>query len=147
MLAGETAAVGRQTAFIEYDYSALRVRLALGQQIDRANFTVAITDRWKLIHFPDFAPILFDLDNDPLELTDLGTSPAHAAIRTDLTHALLDWSLRLRRVTESAASIDRRTDTQVQRGIWLGLRNATEHAEALAAERVNTSARLGRPVA
>jgi hypothetical protein len=37
-------------------------------------------------------------------------------------------------VTESEATIERRTDTQVTRGIKLGIRNAEELAVALAEE-------------
>jgi hypothetical protein len=47
---------------------------------------------------------------------------------------LRDWALRPRRVTESAALIERRTDTQVTRGIKLGIRNAQSLAVALAEE-------------
>ena len=37
--------------------------------------------RFKYIHYPGFAPELFDLEADPDELHDLGTSTGHAAIR------------------------------------------------------------------
>ena len=37
--------------------------------------------RWKYVHYPGFAPQLFDLANDRLEERDLGCSPDHAEIR------------------------------------------------------------------
>ncbi|WP_444451971.1 hypothetical protein ACTTAI_13000 [Rhodobacter capsulatus] len=53
---------------------------------------VMITDgRFKLITAPGFRPILFDLDADPGELTDLGADPAQAETVARLTAALLDW--------------------------------------------------------
>jgi choline-sulfatase len=42
------------------------------------------TLRWKYIHHVAFPPQLFDLENDPEELHDLGTDPAHAATRAAL---------------------------------------------------------------
>lgn len=49
--------------------------------------------RWKLHHYVDYAPELFDLDADPEELHDLAGEPAHAATLRDLQatlHAMLD---------------------------------------------------------
>ncbi len=37
--------------------------------------------KWKYIHYPGFAPQLFDLENDPGEMNDLGLTDAHASIR------------------------------------------------------------------
>jgi choline-sulfatase len=44
--------------------------------------------RWKYIHYVDFPPELFDLDNDPEELCDLAPDPAFATIIAEL-HANL----------------------------------------------------------
>lgn len=41
---------------------------------------------WKLVHHEGQTPMLFDLEKDPGELTDLGTSDAHATIRDALHH-------------------------------------------------------------
>lgn len=40
--------------------------------------------KWKYIHYVGMEPQLFDLDADPEELTDLGASPDHVAIRAEL---------------------------------------------------------------
>ena len=37
--------------------------------------------RFKYVHYPGFAPELFDREADPDELHDLGTSAAHAGVR------------------------------------------------------------------
>ncbi|MEO7243418.1 MAG: sulfatase-like hydrolase/transferase [Variovorax sp.] len=44
--------------------------------------------RWKYIHFPGYASQLFDLEADPLEANDLGTSPSHSAERDRCEQAL-----------------------------------------------------------
>ena len=40
--------------------------------------------RWKLIHYVDLAPQLFDLDADPEEQNDLGQSTDHEDVRSEL---------------------------------------------------------------
>jgi choline-sulfatase len=40
--------------------------------------------QWKYIHYVGHRPQLFDLEADPLEAHDLGTSPAHATVRAEL---------------------------------------------------------------
>lgn len=46
-------------------------------------------ERWKYVRYVDYPPQLFDLDADPEELVDLGTSPAHAEIRARLEARLV----------------------------------------------------------
>ena len=40
--------------------------------------------KWKLIHYVGYAPQLFDLESDPDELSDLGTSSHHEPVRAEL---------------------------------------------------------------
>ncbi len=44
--------------------------------------------RWKYVHYPGYAPQLFDLAADPLERNDLGSSPHHDAVRQTCEAAL-----------------------------------------------------------
>jgi choline-sulfatase len=37
--------------------------------------------RWKYNYYPGYDPELYDMENDPDELVDLGKSPGHAEIR------------------------------------------------------------------
>jgi choline-sulfatase len=68
--------------------------------------------RYKLIYSLDDPPLLFDLDEDPGELHDLGTDPAHAAVREELRARLLArWDpvlleRRLRRSQQERLLID-----------------------------------------
>ena len=52
--------------------------------------------RWKYIHYNLFRPQLFDLDNDPAELNDLGDDAAHQSVRDDMQGLLIDWRRRLK---------------------------------------------------
>jgi hypothetical protein len=48
--------------------------------------------RWKLNYYHGYDPQLFDLEADPAEQDDLGTSRAHATVRQGMLHRLLaDW--------------------------------------------------------
>ncbi|NLR41136.1 sulfatase-like hydrolase/transferase [Novosphingobium sp. ERW19] len=124
----------REYSFCEFDYATMRFRRELGQAIDQTGIVAVVGAQWKLIACPGFEPLLFDLVNDPHELTDRAGDPGCAEVRAELEAALRDWALRPRRVTESAASIERRTDTQVTRGIKLGIRNSEELDVALREE-------------
>ena len=44
--------------------------------------------RWKLVHYAGFRPSLFDLQDDPGELEDLGEKPKYADVIADLTAVL-----------------------------------------------------------
>lgn len=50
------------------------------------------TDRWKLIEYPLAERTqLFDLNNDPFELTDLSADQTHAEVRSKLANDLEQW--------------------------------------------------------
>ncbi|MAW88296.1 MAG: phosphonate monoester hydrolase [Phyllobacteriaceae bacterium] len=85
----------RDHVICEFDYSTtpLADRLNLGPAEARM-FMIADT-RWKMIHFEGgFRPMLFDLENDPDELVDLGASEAHRPIIDRLYAALFAWARR-----------------------------------------------------
>jgi arylsulfatase A-like enzyme len=89
---------------------------------------MVVTDRWKLMRFDDHPPMAFDLGNDPEELHDVGADPGAAAAVADLEDRLEDWNQRIRRPTEPLVTLQRRSDTQAERGILLGFCNETELA-------------------
>lgn len=55
------------------------------------------TTKWKLVYFEGFRPQLFDLENDPKELEDLGENLYCAEKIKMLEAALFEWS-RNRRI-------------------------------------------------
>jgi choline-sulfatase len=44
--------------------------------------------RWKYNHYIDYAPELFDLEDDPLEERNLAVDPAHSRVRADMERRL-----------------------------------------------------------
>ena len=87
----------RDAAFSETDYAFRRARAYLGVAPDAARAFMVRRERWKYIYYEGFRPQLFDLENDPRELDDLGASPAEAEVRADLHERLFAW-LRTRRL-------------------------------------------------
>jgi choline-sulfatase len=94
-VAGVTAAY-EGTSLIEIARGVRPDRPVLAQYhaagSDTAMFALR-DDRWKLVSYVGAPAQLFDLENDPLETTDLAALPAHAATLARLTaelHAILD---------------------------------------------------------
>ena len=52
-------------------------------------------DRWKLNLSPDDICELYDLNNDPLELTNLYNDPAHADRVAEMTGRMKEWQVRV----------------------------------------------------
>ena len=75
--------------------------------------------------------MLFDLENDPNELTDLGTSAEHEPIRQEMFEALSAWARRLsQRTTMSPADVIAERKRSPARGILLGALDETEMSDA-----------------
>ncbi len=112
----------RDAVVSECDYAFRAARRELGVSPDKARAFMLRTARWKYIVYEGFRPQLFDLENDPCELADLGADPRFASIRTDLDQRLFAWSRNRRcRITMSDQEVEKRTDTHRQRGILFGM--------------------------
>jgi arylsulfatase A-like enzyme len=112
----------RDAVFSECDYAFRGARNSLNLAPDQTRAYMIRTVSWKYVSFDGFAPQLFDLKNDPKELTDLGTAPDHDKIRQQLENRITHW-LRHRksRKTISFDDIDRRTDNAKDRGYLFGV--------------------------
>ncbi|MBR9764711.1 MAG: phosphonate monoester hydrolase, partial [Rhodobacteraceae bacterium] len=79
--------------------------------------------RWKLIHCEgDFPPILFDLQDDPDELIDLGRDPAHAEVIAQMYAKLHAWTRRVaQRTTRTEEQLVELRKTLRRRGVVLGV--------------------------
>ena len=77
---------GRETVFAEHCRDGL---------LPAEYMSMARTMDWKLVHFvgEEFGQ-LFDLANDPQEITNLWEDPAHAARKEELLRTLLTWRIR-----------------------------------------------------
>ena len=79
------------------------------------------TQRWKYIHTVGYRPVLFDLQEDPLELNDLGEDVGYFKIQRELNDQLLEWSLRhSQRITMSNSDLLSRRGRSEGLGIRIG---------------------------
>jgi arylsulfatase A-like enzyme len=127
-LRGRTPETWRQFAVSEYDYSMTPMAGKLGVAPRDARLFMVADERWKLMHAEGgFRPMLFDLEADPGELTDLGASAAHAAVIERMYDKLHAWSLRpSQRTTLSDEAILARRGKSRRKGITLGVYDGSE---------------------
>ena len=132
-LRGETPAGWRDVAISEYDYSATPRAVELGLEPRDARMMMVFDGRWKLIHFEGgFRPMLFDLESDPQELTDLGADPGREAEIRRLYDHLARWGRRMsQRVTVSDADIAAARGRSLRKGILPFLVDGSEVPEEL----------------
>ncbi len=122
LLRGEPMESWREAIFSEADYAWRPARISLGQAPDEARAYMTRTARWKYVHYHGLRPQLFDLDQDPKELHDLGASPAHAQVRAELKGVLFDWMTTLReRTTISNERVAQATGSAHERGYLFGV--------------------------
>jgi hypothetical protein len=99
-----------------------RVAVKLGLEPRDARLFMVADRRWKYVHAPGFRPMLFDLEADPQELTDLGADPAFEGERRRLAAELAEWGLRLsQRTTWSEADIKAARGRSQRKGILVGV--------------------------
>ena len=106
----------------ECDYAALEfAQKKLGRDQYNARLTMIFDGRHKFIHCLGFAPMLFDLQEDPMELVDLGRDPAYAVQRGYLSELMLDWTAGLKnRVAVADDTMASRIGDSARRGILIG---------------------------
>ena len=128
VLNGETDRV-RDFAVSEYDYSMRDVRKRLGVEVSDAKLTMLFDGRWKYIFAEGFHPMLFDLEADPEELSDLGEVPAYSGERDRLERLFFRWTRRTsQRTTISDARIAALDPSrgEAEAGILIGYRTEAE---------------------
>jgi arylsulfatase A-like enzyme len=106
----------RDHVFCEMDFgdpiSPTRYQLSLGLRWDRANLAILRERRFKYVHFNGgLPPLLFDMENDPFEMTNLADDPEYAAEVLRLARRMLDH--RMSHAAQSAPSM-KLTDEGVQ---------------------------------
>jgi arylsulfatase A-like enzyme len=120
--AASAPAEWRQYAISEYDYATRYARLDLGIDQNDARLIMACDRRWKYVHCEGFRPILFDLENDPQELDDLGADPAYAAVRARMHEGIFAWARQHHnRITKSPREIARMSGREppgILIGVW-----------------------------
>lgn len=123
ILQGTESDTGRDYVICEYDYSATPMANILDMGARDAVMFMLATKKWKLMHFEGgHRPILFDLENDPDELNDLGTSEEHADVIAQLYDCLFAWARRpSQRTTRSEAQLIEMRSKSRRRGVVLGV--------------------------
>ncbi|MDP5219323.1 sulfatase-like hydrolase/transferase [Ruegeria sp. 2205SS24-7] len=113
----------RSHVICEYDYSTSPITEQLGVETRDAVMFMIANEKWKLIHCEGgFRPLLFDLENDPRELVDLGESPGHEDVIEDLYEDLFAWARRpSQRTTRSLRQLEEMRTKSRGRGIVLGI--------------------------
>ncbi len=66
----------------------------LGFTMEQCSLDVIRDDRFKYVHFGAMEPILFDLEHDPDQFTNVASDPAYASVRADYAGRLLSWRMR-----------------------------------------------------
>jgi arylsulfatase A-like enzyme len=91
-----TAPNWRKEAHWEYDFrnaSFDGAEQALGLTLHQCNLTVIRDERFKYVHFANMTPLLFDLQRDPHEFTNLATASDYAEVALAYTQKLISWRL------------------------------------------------------
>lgn len=124
-----TGAHWREFAFSEYDYSTREARKTLGVDQKDARLVMVCDRRWKYVHAEGFRPMLFDLDNDPRELCDLGGQPEYEDVRRRMRNAIFSWSTQHHnRITVSPAQVELKSRGEPP-GIVIGVWDEQEYQE------------------
>ena len=112
----------RDYAVSEYDYSATPQAMKLNLEPRDARLFMIADKRWKFMHADGgFRPMLFDLENDPDELNDLGDSDEHVDILSLMYERLSQWARRpSQRTTTSDETIHNMRGDSRRKGILLG---------------------------
>ena len=125
ILRGEASDTGRDVVICEYDYSASPIAAKLNASPREAVMFMVANRKWKLVHCEGgHRPILFDLENDPSELVDLGASeaPEHVAAVEEMYDHIFRWTRRVsQRTTRSEAQLLEMRSKSGRRGVVLGV--------------------------
>jgi arylsulfatase A-like enzyme len=86
----------RSEAHFEFDFrdaSFDGAEQALGLTLHQCNFSVIRGSRYKYVHFANLPPLLFDLERDPNEYTNLATAGDYAKLTLQYAQKLISWRL------------------------------------------------------
>jgi len=123
----------RRYVISEHDYHWSDMARSLDQPQEEAHTTMIFDGRWKYIRCEGFDPILFDLETDPHELNDIGTSLAaeHRAARAELEAALLKWATRHHTRVTATPAVLARQKVAAESGILIGFWDEAEYLNAV----------------
>ncbi len=123
ILRGQADKTPRSVAVCEYDYSASPIAQKLNASVRDAVMFMVANEKWKLVHCEGgHRPILFDLENDPDELDDLGDSADHTDVIAQMYDHLFAWARRpSQRTTRSEEQLIGMRSRSGGTGIMIGI--------------------------
>ncbi len=124
-----TEGFSRSYAISQHDYHWSDMARLLDQPQEDAHTTMIFDGRWKYIRCEGFRPVLFDLETDPQELSDIGASEAeeHAKVRARMESALLDWGMRHHTRITATPAVLARQKVAAKSGILIGFWDEAEY--------------------
>lgn len=127
-----TDGFSRQYAISEHDYHWSEMARELGVSQEEAHTKMIHDGRWKYIRCEGFRPVLFDLQEDPKEICDLGGSDvaAHIAVRARMEAALLKWATRHHSRITATPQVLARQSKAAEHGILIGFWDEDEYHAA-----------------
>lgn len=128
-----TDGFSRNYVISEHDYHWSEMALTLKQPQENAHTKMIFDGRWKYIRCEGFDPVMFDLESDPDELVDIGTSQtaAHVDVRARLEAALLTWATRHHTRITSNPNVLARQNKAAETGILIGFWDESEYLETV----------------
>lgn len=121
----------RRYVISEHDYHWSDMARTLKQPQEDAHTTMIFDGRWKYIRCEGFRPVLFDLETDPQEVTDIGGSdlPEQVEVRARMEAALLEWATRHHTRITATQTVLARQKLAAETGILIGFWDEAEYKE------------------
>lgn len=130
LIRGEAVA-WKDCVFSEANYSRSAARTKLDRPTDHCRMVMAFDGRWKYVHSEGLRPMLFDLETDPHEMTDLGEHPDFEDIRQKMKTRVLDWAFGGKtRITQTNEFIEAK-QPEYEKGVLIGFWDDEELDAAL----------------
>ncbi|MEQ6203969.1 sulfatase-like hydrolase/transferase [Sulfitobacter sp. HNIBRBA2951] len=142
-----TTGFSRRYAISEHDYSSFEMAQELNVPQEDARTVMIHDGRWKYIRCEGFAPVMFDLEADPQELTDIGSSDAvdHIKARAEMEQALTAWALQHHTRITATQKVLAGQRKASENGILIGFWDEAEF-EAATGKPFDALTPIGKPV-
>jgi arylsulfatase A-like enzyme len=122
LLRGEKPDDWRTEAFSEIDYAFYTAREELGLGPCDARAYMLRGERWKYVYYKGYPPQLFDMQEDPDELKDLGRHPDYEEVRRQMMEKLLErLTDRKNRVTYTDDQVVNTRKGENHSGVMIGV--------------------------
>ncbi|MEO1491818.1 MAG: sulfatase-like hydrolase/transferase [Pseudomonadota bacterium] len=124
-----TGGTNRRYVISEHDYHWSEMARALDVPQEDARTVMIFDGRWKYVRCEGFRPVLFDLETDRAEVTDLGasTTPEHIDVRTRMEAALLAWATRHHTRITATPEILTGQSKAAEQGVLIGFWDEAEY--------------------